>query len=78
MREQEDCLYAIGTAVYFDVSTSAVLAHEFTPTIHCRLFFTVKQNMTTLLFSLSFKYNLILNCVDIYICIYFYTQLKIK
>jgi len=47
-----------------DFTTSAVLAPEFTPIIHCTLLFTVKQNMTTLLFSLSFKYNyFIFNCV---------------
>jgi len=47
-----------------DVTTSAVLAPEFTSIIHCKLLFTVKKNMTTLLFSLFFKYNyFILNYV---------------
>jgi len=62
-----------------DVTTSAVLAPEFTPIIHCKLFFTVKENMTTLLFSLFFKYNyFILNYVCVYIYIYIHTQSKIK
>jgi len=57
-----------------DVTTSAVLAPEFTLIIHCQFFFSVKKNMTTLLFSLFFKSNyFILNYVcGLYICVCVY------
>jgi len=61
-----------------DVTTSAVLAHEFTPIIHCKLFFTVKQNITTLLY---YPLNIIILfwiACDIYMCVCIYTKLKIK
>jgi len=69
---REDSLSAIGTAA--DLMTlphQLFLLMSLLLIIHCKLFFTVKQNMTTVLFSLSFKYNyFIFKCVCVYIYIH--------